>query len=793
MVMLIGITSLAIGAIVLVAIISAQNIGTTARSNSSEALRIQAETTLNELNLRSARENDLILRSVKNDAINVAQYTSNIFNNSSLITSSNYFNVKERMSFGVEGQYFNKENDLSSVFVPNTAKIDSIIIQQIEISAYLDFIFKPVFDNNPYIEAIYFATPNDLVRYYPNVNLGVILPPNFKATERVWFIASTIDNNPSKSPLWTEVYVDATGLGYITTAAVPVYDEQQRFIGVIGLDVTLTEMIKNIEKTQIFQDGYSFLIDQTGRAIALPDRGYTDILGRTPRENEFGTKIYKTETNFAPILLEMMEGKSGIKTINLENQEILIAYAPLESTGWSLGSVIEAGKVLEAVDRLDQQVEENTRSLIFTGVLPISGFIFLLVIIIGLFLTAIITKPIKKLVIAAEKFGMGEWEVDLPTQRTDEIGVLALAFSTMSTQLKGLVNELEQRVANRTKELQRRAAQLQTTVEVGHAVAEQRDTDNLLSFITELISSRFGYYHVGIFLLDTANEFAVLKAANSLGGKIMLSRQHKLAVGKQGIVGFVSATGEPRIALDVDTDAEFFNNPDLPETRSEMALPLIASGKVLGALDIQSTLESAFDVDDIPILGALSDLIAVAIENAQLFSENKSALEASRRAYRQLTQRAWNDLIKDRDINGYVCNAQGRISPIKENLPPGVIQTIKSSPFNWVDEQTLSIPITIRGIAQGVIRLRKNREKGLWNKEEINVVEILNKRLAIALENARLFQEVQLSAERERLVRKITTSIQSRTDIKDILHTAVSELKHTLQIDNDKNSTGNSK
>ncbi len=155
----------------------------------------------------------------------------------------------------------------------------------------------------------------------------------------------------------------------------------------------------------------------------------------------------------------------------------------------------------------------------------------------------------------------------------------------------------------------------------------------MLTELAQLIGENFGYYHIGIFLLDENKEFAILKAANSTGGKRMLERKHKLKLGQVGIVGYVTASGRPRIALDVGDDAAFFDNPDLPDTRSELALPLRVTDNVIGALDIQSTEPNAFQQEDIEILSILADQVSIAIQNAQSHETTQILLEEERRKH----------------------------------------------------------------------------------------------------------------------------------------------------------------
>jgi len=171
------------------------------------------------------------------------------------------------------------------------------------------------------------------------------------------------------------------------------------------------------------------------------------------------------------------------------------------------------------------------------------------------------------------------------------------------------------------EETERRAAQLAAAAEVARDATAILDVDQLLDETVHLISEQFGFYHAGVFLVDEPGEYAVLHAASSAGGQRMLERGHKLAVGKVGIVGYVAGTGEPRVALDVGEDAVFFDNPDLPETRSEMALPLISRGRVIGVLDVQSTETAAFSEEDVTTLQTMADQLAIAIENARLYQE----------------------------------------------------------------------------------------------------------------------------------------------------------------------------
>ena len=365
----------------------------------------------------------------------------------------------------------------------------------------------------------------------------------------------------------------------------------------------------------------------------------------------------------------------------------------------------------------------------------------------------------------------------LNTKLEAEISARRNAFD----EIEELKNNLEQEVKERTLSLERKTLQLQAATEVGHASATIRDLDTLLHEVTVLINQRFGFYHVGIFLLDTDTRYAILRATNSDGGQRMLAQGHRLKVGEKGIVGFVTAHREPRIALDVGQDAVFFDNPDLPETRSEMALPLIIGDELLGALDVQSKHETAFATDDIAVLQALADQVAIAIENARLFTEHQVSLEATRRAFGERSRTSWGEFLRTEAELGFLSTMTQDVIPTSAEWTSGMIDASQRAEIVKIDQYTIAVPIILRDQVLGVIRLKKPEDANPWTQDEINLMDTLIDQLEVALESARLFRDTQQRAERERLVTDITTKIRATTDPQVMLQTAVSELRDALK------------
>ena len=783
LVLLLGLTTISVLAVAYLGVNSIQRVGQSAQQTSGEALRAQAEEYLRQLTVGDAQRNDLILKRVQHDTKNVVQYAAGIFEKPDVFARGAYWQAEDHMFMGPDGQYINGEDDVCSVFVPNFADINDELLTALELGAHLDFIFPPIYESDPNTVAIYLGTKQETTRYYPNINLGTILPPDFQVTQRPWYTNSTLENNPERKAVWSPVYEDATGKGLMVTAAAPIYTSQDEFVGVIGIDVTLKDINANVEATRLLGSGYSFLVDDTGHAIALPEQGYRDILGRAPEPGELGTDLSEVTTEFAPVLAKMMAGSTGFETLEVGGKELFVAYAPLESTGWSLASVVEAERVLQAMAALQEELETSTRSLVLARILPVGGAVFVIVAAIGVLLANRLIDPIQRLAAVAQQIGAGQWDAPLPRASNDEIGVLSQAFATMTGQLRELMESLEQRVAERTRELERRAVQLATAAEVSRAVTLVLDPDGLMHQTVDLIRDRFGFYHVGLFLLDEAKRWAVLRAGTGEPGRQMLEADHRLQVGGESMVGWCTANLQARIALDIGEEAVHFDNPLLPETRSEMALPLISRGQVIGALTVQSTEVAAFSDEDISALQTMADQLAVAIDNARLFREVQSSLEEAQAIHRHYLREAWEGFISLPEARlGCRYTESGMTSPEEAWLPAmtkAVQQGDAVTAAEGGEGVELAVPITLRGQTIGALGLRRDEASG-WTADDIAVVQAVAEQIALTLENMRLFEETRRRARREQIIREITAKMRGSTDLDTILQTTVQELAEVL-------------
>lgn len=359
-----------------------------------------------------------------------------------------------------------------------------------------------------------------------------------------------------------------------------------------------------------------------------------------------------------------------------------------------------------------------------------------------------------------------------------------------NAELNALRSSLEERVQQRTIELEmanqiteKRARQFQAVTKVMNVVSSIQSLDDLLPLITIVISEQFNVYHTGVFLIDANKEFAVLRAANSKGGQRMLARKHTLLVGQTGIVGFVTATGQPRIALDVGADSVYFDNPDLPDTRSEIALPLRYAGQVIGALDVQSTEPNAFQSDDVDVLTTLADQVAVAINNAFTLAEAKKNLLEAQSAIGQVAQEAWQILRPTQLGLGFSYSDTG-VKPLQKPIENQQVNEALSRGETMLALETdqksrLAVPIRLRGQVIGVMQLSARKEIKL-TKDDAEIAEAVAERLSLAIETATLLQSTQHRADIEKLTASITSKVGASSRFDTILQTAAQELSRAL-------------
>ena len=341
---------------------------------------------------------------------------------------------------------------------------------------------------------------------------------------------------------------------------------------------------------------------------------------------------------------------------------------------------------------------------------------------------------------------------------------------------------------------QRRNAELlKTTTEVGQFATNILDLQELFNRSVDLIQRRFGFYHVQVFMVQ--DNQAELVASTGSAGQKLLANRHRLEIGSNSVIGRVTRYGELVITRDTDSDAAYFRNPLLPETRAEMAVPIFEGEKVVGALDLQSTQRDAFQQADVEALQSLANLLASAIRNARLFEQQNRSVKEQQRLYlesesnlreiqrlnRQLTKEGWSDYVEQSQGAAGLTLHNNQITAQAdwtENLLAAAQQRQPITRAANGHPGVVAVPVMLRGEVIGAIEVEPDADTD--ETVSVEMVRAIAERLATSLENARLYEEAQAATAQEQRINHIVSRFQTAATIDDLLQITLTELTETL-------------
>lgn len=567
-----------------------------------------------------------------------------------------------------------------------------------------------------------------------------------------WLESGWFDQVRQGNGYISPIYVDDVTSEPRVIMAAPALDVFGDFQGVLLAEVNLKFMWDLVGQLEIGETGLSYVVDRPGNLIAFGDVSRV-LRGENVSQLAPVAHFIQGAAPAAEGLTEWFQGINGNWVVG--------TYVPLGTPDWAV--VIEL------------PLQEGSMALI--GSILIS---LVMVVIVGagvsrvaVYLARRLSAPLLNLTTTAGRIAGGETHLQAVPQGPTEVVNLAEAFNSMTAQLRETLTSLEQRVAERTRGLL-------TAAEVAKTTTAVLDLDELLPQVVALMQDRFKLYYVGLFLVDEAGEYAVLRAGSGEAGQKMMAQGWQLPVGGNSMIGRCVSSGQADIQLDVGEAAVRFSNPFLPATRSELALPLHAGGQILGAMTAQSDQEAFFSQEDITVLQTVADQVANAVRNAGLFQRLQESLEAERRAYSESSRTAWQSLLEARPDLGFLSTHHATLpaadvwrAEMETALASGKVE------LGQGESPTLAIPIKVRGQVVGVIDGRKP-DGTAWQQEDIDLLTVMTEQLNVALESAQLYQDSQRRAVREQATREISDLLQRATDMDALMRIAADELNRVL-------------
>ncbi|HNT76633.1 MAG TPA: GAF domain-containing protein [Anaerolineae bacterium] len=539
-------------------------------------------------------------------------------------------------------------------------------------------------------------------------------------------------------------YYDVTQGRLAVFVARPAFDQLDNLVGVLVGRANLTQLNDILARRDILGEfGETYLV--TPRYLLL-----TQALHATPN-----TYVHS-------------EGIDHVVSIQQSGMAVYQNYSGAMAFG-----VYRWLPALQVALIAEMDQAEVLRGAQATGLINIAVAVVAIALAGGgaLIFARTLSQPLEELVMTTTRVAAGDYHLNVQSSRTDELGQLALAFNQMTRQLRELISSLEQRVEERTRGLE-------TVAEVSRATTSLLNLTQLLPQVVNLVRDRFDLYYVGLFLVDEAREYALLSAGTGDAGRQMMAEGWRLAVGGDSMIGQCVANGEVGVRQTEGDGVGRLENPYLPDTRSELALPLRYGTVVIGAMTVQSVVESAFDSTYIALLQNMADQVAVAVQNARLFAEVQSTLDRLYAAQRRYQGEAWGQYIQTRPVRGYEYGPTG-LTPLTESLVPEA-QPVLQYQQAVVQKDRLVIPVAQGDQIVGVLGFEQPFDKPGWGNEDVALIESLSEQLLLAAENQRLIDETQRAAARERLLGQIAGRVREELDMENVLKTAVTEIQQAL-------------
>ncbi|MCL4297083.1 MAG: GAF domain-containing protein [Anaerolineae bacterium] len=573
----------------------------------------------------------------------------------------------------------------------------------------------------------------------------------------------------------------------VVTLAVPIRDLQDEVAGILLARVNLEYLWFVVSETQVGQTGYAYILDNRNFLITEPDSTAETFKLRDVSDQPFvkyltvgsvdalrastgpGSGLFGSREPLS-YLFSFFESAAGITSYQgLQGENVLGAIAPVRSVRWNV--VVEL-PTAEAYAPILEMLGVMSLALLFALGITVG---------LGIYFSRQIVRPLQRLTEASAQISAGHMQTRVNIRSRNELGILATSFNDMTAQLEDLYTTLEQRVISRTR-------RLEVAASLGERLSSILKLEELLREVVNQIKDNFNYYHAHIYLLDDKGENLMVAEGTGEAGVEMKAKRHSIRLGAPtSLVARAARSGEVVRVDNVREAQDWLPNALLPDTYSEMAVPITLEERVVGVLDVQEDKIAGLDEGDANLLRSLSNQVAVSMRNARLFDEVETALAEARIAQERYLEKAWD---KSRIVAQH-----GQHHYTRPDVPALDEATVVEAKRQALAQDNLAVvavsnsaapsvvaPVTIRDTRVGILQLYPAKADQAWTEDDLAIVEAIVEELGQTAENLRLFDETRERAGREQTIREITDKLRAASNLNALVKVAARELGERLGV-----------
>jgi GAF domain-containing protein/HAMP domain-containing protein len=547
--------------------------------------------------------------------------------------------------------------------------------------------------------------------------------------------------------------------------------------------LSLSSLNANLEKFFVigggqFQEAVLADLENLTNSLAVIDNTVTPELRPLYARLETVTRQFGQE-----IAGLVQPGTLNALSSRAQNQEIISVYSQLDAATLLHQELFK--QTSNQIQEAASQQDSLTINVIFQ-LTVLGAFVAVVVIFVSVFLMRSVSVPLRNLTMVAQQIEQGNLEAQAAVTTQDEVGQLAKTFNRMTAQLKDTLEGLENQIAVRTE-------RLETVVSLGEQLTAILDMNQLLQQLVDQVKTRFQYYHAHIYMLDNRRENLVVQAGSGEAGLALKNAGHTIPLNAvTSLVARAARTGQIVQVDNVRKSPDWLPNPLLPNTYSEMAIPIMIEDTVMGVLDVQQDKIGGLDESDASVLRFLASQVAVAIKNAQLFAQVETSLVQARAVQQQYLEQSWDLHQVTRKNSGRAQFSVGESTLLPEELvaaarrkstelaEPTVVELPQDSGATLSPVQALVAPLRLRGVTIGNLQLHDADKDRVWSETDLALITAVVDQVVQAAENLRLLDDTQERASRERLIGQISDKLRRAPDMDSLLKIGVEELARAL-------------